>query len=340
MRWVALKGDNMHSLKFALVALALALAGLFLPAFSSPAFAQSCTSDGSGRCCLGGVSTSIVKKGHFQTNGKGYSKGEEHHSYAVKIPNSCNVPLVVGIEFDCRFSGQIIPGEDRIPPGGKVKRYDVLRPGCRFNVWEKVKGKRADLSGGNAQSSKNSAPKENKGSAANSADGRGKHPKYAQLTAKQRADYDGCLAADPTWPEKSYNDVTKAMANSYSGSRRKAYVDARRQLFSACTLPGKIMVEERVSYCYYSARYNDHVMNMFAQWGKTPPGRKYQAAFDSCSRQESSLIYDRIKTDQQTKNEAKSAMDAKPGNRRSGKGAGTDGVCAWSTQKCKALGLQ
>jgi hypothetical protein len=69
-------------------------------------------------------------------------------------------------------------------------------------------------------------------------------------------------------------------------------------------------------------------MNMFAQWGKTAPGRRYQAAFDSCSRQESSLIYDRIKTDQQIKNEAKSTLDARPANRRSGTGTATDGVCA------------
>lgn len=330
----------MHSLKLALAALGFVLSGLLLPTFGSPAFAQSCTTDGSGRCCLGGVSKSIIKKGHFQTNGKGYSKGEEHHSYALTIPNSCSVPLVVGIEFDCGFSAPPYRGEDRILPGGDVNKYYVLRPGCQFNVWEKIKGKRADLSGDGVPAKKNSVRTDKKGSAPNSTGAQGKHPKYSQLTAKQRSHYDSCLTADPNWPENSYNDLTKSMANSYSGSRRKAYVDARRQLFSACTLPGKITVEERVSYCYYSARYNDHVMNMFAQWGKTAPGRRYQAAFDSCSRQESSLIYDRIKTDQQMKNEAKSTLDARPANRRSGTGTATDGVCAWSTQKCKALGLQ
>lgn len=113
-------------------------------AIPSPATAQSCSVDNTGKCCFAATSVIVTKQGHFQSHGVGFSPGTQHSSYMVRIANSCSHNIEVRIAFDCSFGGSPSNGRDTIPPGGKELRYDVLKPGCKFNVDEVVNGKRAD----------------------------------------------------------------------------------------------------------------------------------------------------------------------------------------------------
>jgi hypothetical protein len=94
-----------------------------------------------GNKCLSASGPTVVDEGHFQTDTKIYRKGERWVDVAIEVTNGCAGKIEVRVTHKCAFSGRTSVGQATVAPGGRVLKYQVVRPGCSPTV-EELPGKK------------------------------------------------------------------------------------------------------------------------------------------------------------------------------------------------------